>query len=283
MLSERRGGKVELRAGVRGDRARLLEMVAANADNALATELAGQQSQAERWKALATLLCDGAEPEQVECFDISHTQGEAAVASCVVFGPEGPRKSLYRRYNLRGIKPGDDYGAMAEALTRRLRNVVSGESRAPELLLIDGGAGQVNAVAAALKQLNVNGVRIVGIANGPERRAGYEALIRADTGEVLRPDAHDPGFHMVQRIRDEAHRFALGGHRGRRERARERSVLQDVPGIGAKRRSALLRHFGGMTGVLKAGVTELRQVPGINEELASRIHATLHGEAGSAK
>jgi len=203
--------------------------------------------------------------------------GEETVASCVVFGPEGPLKNHYRRFNIRGITGGDDYAAMRQALERRFRHLARGEGEAPDVLLIDGGRGQVREALAVLRGLGLERIRVVGVAKGPSRRVGEETLVLGDSGRELEPGPDSPALHLIDAVRDEAHRFAITGHRRRREKARERGVLEDVPGIGAARRSALLKAFGGHAGVVGAGVEELCRVRGINRELAERIHAFLHG------
>ena len=215
-------------------------------------------------------------PKRIECFDISHTMGEATVASCVVFGPEGAEKSHYRRFNIAGITAGDDYAAMHQALTRRFRKVVEGKGAKPDILLIDGGAGQVKQALDVLAALSVDAIKVVGVAKGPGRRAGEETLVLADSGREIHPGSASPALHLVAAVRDEAHRFAISGHRKRREKAREHSVLEDVAGVGARRRSALLKAFGGLAGVEAAGIEELARVKGIDRGLAERIYATLH-------
>ncbi len=276
-LAEHAGHRVELKSAVRSERARFLEMALKNSAAALAARLASRQTLAARFEALRDLLGLDAVPQRIECFDISHTMGEATVASCVVFGPEGAEKSQYRRFNIAGITGGDDYAAMHQALERRYRRVQKEEGRLPDLLLIDGGPGQVAQALDVLRELGIDGVQVVGVAKGDSRRAGHESLILGDSGRVVWPGPDSPASHLVQAIRDEAHRFAITGHRARREKAREASRLEDVAGVGAKRRAALLRQFGGLAGVTRAGVEELMQVDGINRELAERIYAALHG------
>ena len=271
------GHKVEIKSSVRAERARFLELAQKNAEGALATRLASNQTSRERLEALRDLLELGETPTRLECFDISHTMGEATVASCVVFGPDGPEKAQYRRFNIAGITPGDDYAAMHQALSRRYARLAAGEGRLPDVLLIDGGGGQVKQALAVLADLGIDSVMVVGVAKGESRRAGHESLILGASGKTLWPGPESPASHLIQSVRDEAHRFAITGHRARREKARETSKLEDVAGIGAKRRTALLKHFGGLGGVAKAGVEELMQVKGVNRELAERIYAMLHG------
>ncbi|RAN81437.1 excinuclease ABC subunit C [Bacillus sp. SRB_336] len=282
LLTQHAGRAIELKSSVRGDRAQFLQMAERNAQASLTARLASRQTLGARFDDLQKVLDLPAPPRRIECFDISHTMGELTVASCVVFGPEGPEKSHYRRFNIAGITPGDDYAAMHQALTRRFRKVAEGEGARPDLLLIDGGSGQVAQALDVLRELGVSGVEVVGVAKGPGRRAGEETLVLArmasgSLGRELHPGSSSPALHLVAAVRDEAHRFAISGHRKRREKARERSALEDVPGIGARRRSALLKAFGGMQGVESAGVEELMQVKGIDRGLAERIYASLHG------
>ena len=282
LLTQHAGRAIELKSSVRGDRAQFLQMAERNAQASLTARLASRQTLGMRFNDLQKVLDLAAPPRRIECFDISHTMGELTVASCVVFGPEGPEKSHYRRFNIAGITPGDDYAAMHQALTRRFRKVAEGEGARPDVLLIDGGSGQVAQALDVLKGLGVSGIEVVGVAKGPGRRAGEETLVLArlasgSPGRELHPGSSSPALHLVAAVRDEAHRFAISGHRKRREKARERSVLEDVPGIGARRRSALLKAFGGMQGVEGAGIEELMQVKGIDRGLAERIYASLHG------
>lgn len=223
--------------------------------------------------------------DRIECFDISHTQGELTVASCVVFGLEGAQKDQYRRYSIEGITPGDDYAAMRQALTRRFARAQREEGVLPDVLLIDGGAGQVAEAQDVLTELGVEMVYILGVAKGVERRAGEERLIRPknttgqealQNNEETRLDPHHPALHLIQQVRDEAHRFAITGHRARRQKARTQSDLEKIPGVGAKRRQALLKHFGGIRALRNASAAELAKVPGISSVLAEEIHAWLH-------
>ncbi|MFO0043058.1 MAG: excinuclease ABC subunit UvrC [Pseudomonadota bacterium] len=277
-LSERRGGRVELRHAQRGERARLVEMALRNAMQAIATQPLRRDTIEARWNALATLLGLETPPARIECFDVSHIRGEATVASCVVFDRSGPVKAQYRRYNIDGVAPGDDYGAMRQALQRRFRRAQKEHGPIPDLLLIDGGRGQLAQAEAVLSELAVQGVAVVGVAKGPDRRPGLEELVLGGpSGRALRPREDDPGLHLVQWVRDEAHRFAITGHRARRQKTRDTSTLEGIAGIGVRRRSLLLRHFGGLAGVQGAGVEELAAVPGIDRALAARIYQALHG------
>jgi excinuclease ABC subunit C len=202
--------------------------------------------------------------------------GEAAVASCVVYDRHAMQRSEYRRFNMRDLTPGDDYAAMRQALARRYERVTAGEGKVPDLILIDGGRGQLNAGRAALADLGMNDVAVVGVAKGPERRPGLEELVLEAEGQTLALAPQHPGLHLVQSIRDEAHRFAIAGHRGRRGKARLTSALTEIPGIGAKRRKQLLSHFGGLQGVQAAAVDELARVEGVSRALAEKIYRHLH-------
>ena len=282
-LSENAGRKIALRPNVRGERAAHLELVRRNAELALATELTSSSAQQARVQALQELLAMPEPPARIECFDISHTMGEATVASCVVFDAQGPVRNQYRRYNIptggsTGIEPGDDYAAMHQALARRFRPTAEGEPDIvlPDVLLIDGGAGQVAQARAVLQEQGVTGVVLVGVAKGPERKAGAETLLLPD-GREVEPGAASPALQLVQQVRDEAHRFAITGHRGKRQKARATSRLEDIAGIGPRRRAALLKHFGGLKGLKAAAVDDIARVEGINRPLAERIWSSLHG------
>ncbi len=280
-LAEAAGRKVQLKWNVRGERAGYLELASRNAALTLGSELSSQGAQQARSEALRELL-DLAEPaRRIECFDISHTFGEATVASCVVFDEKGPVRAQYRRFNIAGIEPGDDYAAMHQAIERRFRRAVEEAGVLPDVLLIDGGAGQLARARAVLADLGVDGVALVGVAKGEERRAGHEALVLAD-GRELRPGAASPALQLIQQVRDEAHRFAITGHRGKRQKARTTSRLEDIAGIGPRRRASLLKHFGGLAGLKAAGVDEIARVDGINAALAERIYASLHGLSSPA-
>lgn len=268
--------RVQIKCNVRGERAGYLDMARRNAELALGTELTSHAAQLARAEALRDLLGMPSLPARIECFDISHTMGEATVASCVVFDAEGPVRGQYRRYNIAGIVEGDDYAAMNQAISRRFRRAVEENGVVPDVLLIDGGAGQVAQARAALEELGVEGLILVGVAKGPARRPGDEELLLPD-GRVVRPGAESPALQLVQQVRDEAHRFAITGHRGRRQKARNSSRLEDIPGIGPRRRANLLRHFGGLGGLKAAGIEEISRVEGVNEALAERIYAALHG------
>ncbi|KFN42908.1 excinuclease ABC subunit UvrC [Arenimonas oryziterrae] len=275
VFSEQANRRVEIKTSVRGERARYLEMARSNAELALAAERSSSASQRVRLESLQKLLELPAPPQRIECFDISHTMGEATVASCVVFDGEGPVRAQYRRFNIAGITPGDDYAAMHQALERRFKRGLA-EGILPDLLLIDGGVGQLAQAREVLAALGVEGLAMIGVAKGEERRAGHEALVFPD-GREIRPGVESPGLQLIQQVRDEAHRFAITGHRGRRQKTRETSRLEDIAGIGPRRRASLLKHFGGLSGLKSAGAEEIARVEGINHALAERIYASLHG------
>lgn len=274
-FSDSAGRRVELKCKVRGERAKFLQLAQSNAEHALAAQVGSAATQARRLASLQELLGLEAPPQRIECFDISHTMGESAVASCVVFDAEGAVRSQYRRFNIAGITPGDDYAAMHQALSRRFKRGLA-EGVLPDLLLIDGGAGQLQQARSVLLELGVQGVAMIGVAKGEERRPGHETLVFAD-GRELQPGAESPGLQLIQQVRDEAHRFAITGHRGRRAKTRETSRLEDIAGIGPRRRANLLKHFGGLVGLRNAGVEEIARVEGVNLALANRIYASLHG------
>ena len=275
-LSQRLERSVRIRSGVRGVRARWLEMARTNAEIGLNMRRATEATTAEQLQSVAEVFGLSAPPKRMECFDVSHTMGERTVASCVVFGPEGPLKSDYRRFNIDGLAPGDDYGAMRQALSRRYSRIKKGEAPLPDLLLIDGGPGQLAEAIAVLKELEIDGLCVAGVAKGADRRPGQERLFLAgeEHPRILPPDS--PALHLIQRIRDEAHRFAITGHRQRRAKARTHSVLETVPGLGPRKRRELLRQFGGLQGVTRAGVDDLAKVHGIGRKLAQSIYDTLH-------
>ena len=275
-LSERAGHTVEVRSPQRGLAVRWVELTRENAGQALRMRLSQRQGMDEMLTALARELELPEPPARIECFDISHTGGEGTVASCVVFGPEGPLKKEYRRFNIAGVTPGDDYGALRQALERRFSRIRDGEFPAPDLLLIDGGLGQIAAVHEVLAGMGFGEVTLVGVAKGPDRRPGQERLFVHGAGAPRIPEAHSPASRLIQRIRDEAHRFAITGHRRRRARRYNESMLETVPGLGPAKRRALLRHFGGLQGVMRAGVAYLTQVAGIGAALARTLYDHLH-------
>ena len=275
-LSTRAGRNVRVRTPARGLGLKWIELTQENATQALRMRLSQKQGMEEMLAALAEVLDLPEPPARIECFDISHTGGEGTVASCVVFGPEGPMKKEYRRFNITGITPGDDYGALRQALERRYTRIRDGEIPAPDLLLIDGGLGQISQVHEVLEALGFSDITLVGVAKGPDRKAGQERLFVQGIAEPRIPEAHSPASRLIQRVRDEAHRFAITGHRRKRARRYNESVLETVPGLGPAKRRALLKHFGGLQGVLRAGVADLEQVTGIGASLARSLYDHLH-------
>ena len=275
-LSTRAGHAVDVRHPRRGLGARWVELTRENAEQALRMHFAQRAGMEEMLADLAAELDLPEPPRRLECFDISHTGGEGAVASCVVFGPDGPLKKEYRRFNILGVTPGDDYAALRQALERRYRHVRQGEVPVPDVLLIDGGLGQITQVHEVLAELGFAELALVGVAKGPDRRPGQERLFVYGASSPIVPAAHGPASRLVQRIRDEAHRFAITGHRRKRARRYNESVLEVVPGLGPAKRRALLRHFGGLQGVMRAGVADLSQVSGIGAALARALYDHLH-------
>lgn len=277
-LTAHAGHPVSVRHQVRSQRARWLEMARSNAELGLHMKQTSEADVAQQRQALADALGLATPPQRMECFDISHTMGEATVASCVVFGPEGPLKADYRRFNIEGLPPGDDYGALRQAITRRYARIKRGEVPLPDILFIDGGEQQLAVGRQVMQELDITGVLLVGVAKGVDRRAGQERLFLAgaDAASILPPDSS--ALHLVQRIRDEAHRFAITGHRQRRGKARQQSVLESVTGLGPAKRRELLRQFGGMQGLKRASQEDLAQVKGIGRSLAELIFASLHPE-----
>jgi excinuclease ABC subunit C len=275
-LAGRLSHKVRICSSVRGIRARWLEMVRNNAEQALTMRRlarAGIESSLEDLREAFDLE---EAPNRLECFDISHTSGTDTVASCVVCGVEGPLKSDYRRFNISGIQPGDDYAAMYQALTRRYKRVRDGEIVKPDVLLIDGGKGQLAEAAKVLDELGVEGGTLIGVAKGVDRRAGQEQLflLGQDTPTILAPDSR--ALHLIQRVRDEAHRFAIAGHRRKRAKRHNQSILETIPGLGPVKRRELLKQFGGLQGILRAGIDDFIQIRGLGRELAQVIYEHLH-------
>ncbi len=278
LLSEQAGHAVKISQAASGERRQWLEMAQRNALLALQQRKIQQGGQKLRLDKLRELL-DMPDLQRIECFDVSHTMGEATVASCVVYENPDMRPAHYRRYNITGITPGDDYAALRQALTRRYQKLAEDgpkeEGSRPDLILIDGGLGQLHIAMEVMQELGLNELALVGVAKGGERKAGLEQLIFHDgTAKQLRSD--DPALHLIQQIRDEAHRFAINGHRARRGKARTASSLEEISGVGDKRRRSLLTHFGGLREVAQASVEQLCQVEGISKALAERIYQQLH-------
>ncbi len=277
-ISESRQIELSIVRRVRGTRARWQQMAVTNAEQALISRLANRQHLAARFAALAKALSLDELPQRLECFDISHSSGEATVASCVVFGPEGPLKSDYRRYNIEGVTPGDDYAAMHQALTRRFSRAKDGEGKLPDILLVDGGKGQLRMAQEVMRELAVPQLILLGVAKGVTRKPGLETLYLNDAAHEFTLPGDSPALHLIQQIRDEAHRFAITGHRARRGKTRRTSSLEDVAGVGPKRRRELLKHFGGLHELTRASSEEIAKAPGISKKLAELIYATLHSE-----
>lgn len=275
-LGQRAGRKVSISQPQRGTKARLMEMAQNTVAQTLTTRLTEMASMDERLLELQRVFELERPPQRMECFDISHTGGERAVASCVVFNEDGPLKSAYRKFNIEDITPGDDYAAIKQAVGRRFARIKSGETQAPDVLFIDGGKGQLNAAQEALDELEIDNLRVVAIAKGPTRRPGLEELILPEQEFPLRLPPDSPALHLIQRIRDEAHRFAITGHRGRRDKARLSSGLEAIEGLGAARRRALLKAFGGLAQIRRASVDDLARVEGVSTTLAERIYAHFH-------
>lgn len=275
MLSLKTERKIALSAKPRGDGARWVAMATRNALHALNNQLISKDSVEKRLYSLQDALSLDYIPNRMECYDISHTQGEATVASQVVFGPEGPVKDEYRRYNITGITGGDDYAAMSQALTRRFSKVQEGDAKLPDILFIDGGKGQVNEAIKVLSALQISGIDIVGVTKGEGRRAELDTLTIGKKRVEL--PAHSSALHLIQQIRDEAHRFAITGHRQRRQKARNTSPLEGIEGLGPKRRQQLLKQFGGLRAITRASIEELSKVNGISSALAEKIYDRFNG------
>jgi len=275
-LTERSGHKVRITCSVRGIRARWLEMMRNNAEQALKMRGLARASIASSLDELREAFHLDETPNRIECFDISHTGGTDTVASCVVFGVEGPVKSDYRRFNIAGIQPGDDYAAMYQALTRRYKRVRDREIPAPDVLLIDGGKGQLAEAAKVIEELGVTGIALIGVAKGADRRPGQEQLflLGRETPTILPPDSS--ALHLIQRVRDEAHRFAIAGHRRKRAKRHNQSILETIPGLGPVKRRELLKQFGGLQGILRAGIDDFAKVRGLGRDLAQVIYEHLH-------
>jgi excinuclease ABC subunit C len=262
----------------RGPRAKWLEMARLNADQALIGHLVAKQNIQERLHRLQEVLKFEKPIHRIECFDISHSQGELTVASCVVFDENGPVKKLYRHFNIEGIKPGDDYAAMHQVLTRRYQRDKKENQPMPDIILIDGGKGQLSQAEAVLKELEIEGIVLLGLAKGTTRKMGLEQIWQVDKKLPLQLDAQDPALLLIRQVDEEAHRFAITGHRAKREKKRSTSTLEEIPGIGPKKRQALLRHFGGWREVKNATIEELCKVDGISPELAARLFAVFKAD-----
>ena len=265
---------VKIKHSVRGARAKWMELAVRTANLNLQARLLSTQTVNQRFESLKDTLGFESTPERIECFDVSHSSGESTVASCVVFDSNGPVKNDYRKFNIKGVKANDDYAAMKQALERRYKRLVNGEGQMPDILLIDGGKGQLSVAKTALAELGVVGVTIIGVAKGTTRKAGFETLIFAEKNHVI-TDPDQAALHLIQQIRDEAHRFAITGHKQQRDKKRRISALEGIPGVGPKRRRDLLKHFGGLVEVKKASVADLMKVSNINKQVAESIYAEL--------
>jgi excinuclease ABC subunit C len=274
-LAEESGHKVHVVDNPSGERRNWLRMAEHNAELALIAREGQRTGQEQRLAALNEALGE-TNIQRIECFDVSHTMGEATVVSCVVYDNGGMRSSEYRRFNIDTPTPGDDYYAMRDALTRRYSKLAEGEGKLPDLLLIDGGRGQLNVALDVLNEVGLGQIAMLGVAKGEERKPGMEQLILPDEKEPLRLPPDHPALHLIQEVRDEAHRFAITGHRAKRAKKRTTSSLEDIPGIGPKRRQRLLQTFGGLRGIQSAGIEELAQVEGMSRELAEKLYRALH-------
>ncbi len=276
VFTARHGAKVSILHKVRGERARMQALTVTNAEIALAARLASRSGMAARLDAVRKLADLDDAPGRMECFDISHTMGEATVASCVVFNAEGPAKAEYRRFNIEDITPGDDYAAMRQALRRRYTRMLKEQRDLPDILFIDGGRGQIGVALEVVAELQISGMQVIGVSKGPDRRPGDETLILCNQQREQQLSSDSPALLLIQQIRDEAHRFAITGHRGRRAKKRQSSSLEDIAGLGPKRRKQLLTHFGGLQRLRKAGVEDIASVPGISTTLAVAVYDELH-------
>ena len=278
-LAQRAGRRVRVTHQVRGHRAQWVRLAQTNAEQHLASIMSSQKQIRQRFIALREALGLGDTPKRLECFDISHSHGEATVASCVVFDSDiGPHTSEYRRFNISGVAAGDDYAAMRQALTRRYTRLQNEQQRFPEVLIVDGGKGQLNMAREVLETLALSDrITLLGIAKGTTRKPGLETLFFETTARTVTLESTNPALHLVQHIRDESHRFAITGHRRRRDKQRRTSALEGIEGIGPKRRQALLRYFGGLQGIRNASLDDLAQVPGISRQLGEAIHRALNG------
>lgn len=276
-LSEAAGKRVQIKSQVRSDRAQWRELALTNASEQLAMHIAKKDSVERRFADLEEQLQLEEPVQRMECFDISHSHGEATVASCVVFDRQGPAKRLYRRFNIEDITAGDDYAAMRQALTRRYSRLLKEDATLPDLIVIDGGKGQLGVAREVMQELGISQSRLLGIAKGVTRKPGLETLYLDGPEHEFSLPRHSSALHLLQHIRDESHRFAIAGHRARRGKSRNRSLLDDIPGVGNSRRKALIRHFGSGLAVRSASVREIARVEGISPRLAQAIHDHLHG------
>ena len=276
VLTEQAGRTVKISHQLRGDRSKFVEMARQNADIVLKQRISTNTNYRQRFDALREILNTEETFERIECFDISHTGGEATVASCVVFNEDGALKADYRRFNIEDIQGGDDYAAMRQVIERRYTRVKKEEGKLPDIILIDGGKGQISSAAKVLQELQLDDILMIGVAKGPSRKPGLETLVLSDGNNEKRLPGNSSALHLIQEIRDEAHRFAITAHRQRRKKQRTESPLEKIEGIGSKRRQQLIRHFGGIQGIARAGVDDLAKVSGINKNLAQKIYDSFH-------
>jgi len=276
-LTEQAGHKVVIKHRLQTRRKAWVDMALSNATEALTMRLASNTSLRKQREQLADLLELDEPPYRIECFDISHTSGESTVASCVVFGEEGPVKQAYRRFNIKDVDAGDDYAAIGQVVRRRYKRLKTGEAPMPDLVLIDGGKGQLGKAYEALEELQLSDLTLAAVSKGPDRRAGDELLWLPGASHPIQLGEFSGALHLIQQARDEAHRFAIAGHRAARNKKRVESPLEAIPGLGPKRRRELLQHFGGLQGVTRAAKDDLAGVPGISSALAERIYGHFHG------
>jgi excinuclease ABC subunit C len=267
---------IRVRHQVRGDRANWIKVAQENATLSLDLRIAKTTDQSKRMEALTEVLNFSGKIKRIECFDISHLGGESTVASCICFDREGPIKDQYRKFNIQDAAPGDDYASMYEALSRRYGRLKKEGNTMPDLLVIDGGKGQVTQASKVLAELEIQGITVIGIAKGPSRKPGLETLVMNGMQSTRMLESDSPALHLLQHVRDEAHRFAIEAHRLARSKTRRKSTLETIPGIGAKRRHILIQYFGGSQGIKKAGISDLMRVPGISKDLARKIFDSMN-------
>ena len=276
VLSQQMGKTVKFIRSPIGRKRVWMEMAQKNAEISLGQKLSTQINQERRLVSLNDKLSSIDMIKRIECFDVSHMQGEATVASCVVYDNKAMQPSEYRKFNISNVTPGDDYGAISQVIERRYVRLIKEDGKIPDLIMVDGGKGQVNGADKVLKEIGLNQIGLIGIAKGVERKPGCERIVFPNDAKFLTLGETDPALHLIQEIRDEAHRFAIQGHRGRRNKARIRSALEDIEGVGNKRRQRLIVRFGGIKGVSSASIQELQSVEGISNSLAKKIYDELH-------
>ena len=276
ILSKKKNSKVVITNSVRGIRQRWVELAEKNTMDSINTKILSKRNMFNRFHSLQDLLGLSDIPKKLECFDVSHTFGEQTVASCVSFSIEGAQKKDYRKFNIKSTSIGDDYAAMKEALTRHFSRLKKSDVSLPDICFIDGGIGQVNIALKVMEELQISTVQIIGVSKGKERKPGEETIIMDYGKTKINLEKNSLALHLIQQIRDEAHRFAITGHRKRRDKSRFKSPLEEIPGLGPKRKQILLKHFGGLQGLVKAGEDEIKKIPGINKTLAEAIYFRFH-------